>query len=117
MPKKLRSTSRQPEVLKPKLVKSSVDDPLKKARARPALSFANIFSSSGRRSQSTTSSRANPLPGKNNIQPIPGVGTRRSTRLISGTGIKSHSSKVIHFLHDVRLQRTNHDCSFYNIYH
>ena len=93
VPKKLRSTSRQPEALKLKLVKSSLDDPLKKARARPALSFVNIFSSSGR-SQSTTSSRANPPPVKNNIQPTAGVGTRRSTRLLSGTGTKSHSSKV-----------------------
>ncbi|KAF8810137.1 TPR-like protein [Phlegmacium glaucopus] len=93
VPKKLRSTSRQPEALKLKSVKSSLDDPLKKARARPALSFANIFSSSGRRSQSTTSSRTNLPPGKNNIQPAAGVVTRRSTRLLSGTGTKSHSSK------------------------
>ena len=93
VPKKLRSTSRQPEALKPKPIKSSLDDPLKKARARPALSFANIFSFSG--SQSTISSRANPPPGKNITQPIAGVGTRRSTRLLSGTGAKSHSSKVI----------------------
>ena len=93
VPKKLRSTSRQPEVPKSKPIKSSLDDPLKKARARPALSFANIFSFSG--SQSTTSSRANPPPGKNNTQPTAGVGTRRSTRLLSGTGTKSHSSKVI----------------------
>jgi hypothetical protein len=92
VPKKLRSTSRQPEPLKPKPMKS-LDDPLKKARARPALSFANIFSFSG--SQSITSSRANPPPGKNNTQPTAGVGTRRSTRLLSGTGAKSHSSKVI----------------------
>ena len=93
VPKKLRSTSRQPEALKPKPIKFSLDDPLKKARARPALSFANIFSFSG--SQSTTSSRANLPPGKNNTQPTAGVGTRRSTRLLSGTGTKSHSSKVI----------------------
>ena len=93
VPKKLRSTSRQPEALKSKPIKFSLDDPLKKARARPALSFANIFSFSG--SQSTASSRANPPPGKNNIQPTAGVGTRRSTRLLSGTGTKTHSSKVI----------------------
>jgi len=94
--KKLRSTSQHPETLKTKASKSSLDDPLKKARARPALSFANIFSSSGRRSQSTTSSRTNVAPGKSNTQPAAGhIPTRRSTRLLSGTAQKPPSSKVI----------------------
>jgi len=93
--KRLRSTSQHPETLKTKASKSSLDDTLKKARARPALSFANIFSSSGRRSQSTTSSRTNVAPGKSNAQPTAGhIPTRRSTRLLSGTQ-KPPSSKVI----------------------
>ncbi|KAG6841674.1 hypothetical protein C0991_008312 [Blastosporella zonata] len=76
--------------------KSSVDDPSKKARARPALIFANIFSSSGRRSQPTTSSRITGL-GKSNAQPlVSNVATRRSTRLHSGTSAKppSHTIKA-----------------------
>ncbi|KAF9036594.1 hypothetical protein BJ165DRAFT_1504550 [Panaeolus papilionaceus] len=117
--KKLRSTSRQAEgpvaavgvvpavALKSKTSKSSLDDPLKKARARPALSFANIFSSSGRGSQTTTSSRAaNIASGKSNTNPNnnaaaqapaggngAGITTRRSTRLLSG-GKQLHSSKL-----------------------
>ena len=98
-PKKLRSTTSQPEVLKAKTSKSSSDDPLKKARARPALSFANIFSSSGRRSQSTTSSRANVVPGKSNAPSnASNVATRRSSRLIGGNTTTSKptlASKVI----------------------
>ncbi|KAF9533502.1 hypothetical protein CPB83DRAFT_889998 [Crepidotus variabilis] len=112
--KRLRSTSSQPEVLPPnpppptaaaqnlksKPSKSNLDDPsmMKKARARPALSFANIFSSSSRRSQSTTSSRTNAAgaaSGKsnNNVPPpaaavaTTGIATRRSTRLQSGTTV------------------------------
>ena len=106
VPKRLRSTTRQPEAVKPKSSKSSLDDPLKKARARPALSFANIFSSSGRRSQPTTSSRTNLGPGKSNAQPSH-IPTRRSTRLLSGTGTKlPHASKVsilIFLLHFYQL--------------
>ncbi|KAF9566247.1 TPR-like protein [Agrocybe pediades] len=93
--KKLRSTTTQPEALKSKPSKASLDDSLKKARARPALSFANIFSSSGRRSQQTTSSRTNATAGKSNAQPATGhPPTRRSTRLLSGTGPKLPSSKT-----------------------
>ncbi|KIM49461.1 hypothetical protein M413DRAFT_438643 [Hebeloma cylindrosporum] len=104
--KKLRSTSQHPETLKTKASKSSLDDPLKKARARPALSFANIFSSSGRRSQSTTSSRTNVAPGKSNSQPAAGhIPTRRSTRLLSGTGQKAPSTK--HATRDRRRQPTH----------
>ncbi|EDR10957.1 uncharacterized protein LACBIDRAFT_315993 [Laccaria bicolor S238N-H82] len=93
VPKRLRSTTRQPEAVKPKPSKSSLDDPLKKARARPALSFANIFSSSDGRSQPTTSSRTNLGPGKSSAQ-TSHIPTRRSTRLLSGTGPKlPHTSK------------------------
>ncbi|KAF5387124.1 hypothetical protein D9615_001841 [Tricholomella constricta] len=95
-PKRQRSTARQPEGVKNSLPsKLNVDDPLKKARARPALSFANIFSSSGRRSQPTTSSRTAGV-GKSNAQPVVShVPTRRSTRLLSGTGTKQpHVTKL-----------------------
>ncbi|KAG6845175.1 hypothetical protein H0H87_012732 [Tephrocybe sp. NHM501043] len=96
-PKRQRSTARLPEAIKNSVLhnKSSVDDPLKKARARPALIFANIFSSSGRRSQPTTSSRTTGL-GKSTAPPlVTNVGTRRSTRLHSGTSAKpsSHTTK------------------------
>ncbi|KDR81837.1 hypothetical protein GALMADRAFT_240086 [Galerina marginata CBS 339.88] len=105
--KRLRSTTQQPEAVKSKTSKSSLDDPLKKARARPALSFANIFSSSGRRSQQTTSSRTNVVPGKSNAQPAVGhIPTRRSSRLLSGTAPKqSHTSK--HSIRDRRRQPTH----------
>jgi anaphase-promoting complex subunit 3 len=100
MPKKLRSTARQPDAAKSsKPNKLAVDEPLRKARARPALTFANFFSSSGRRSQPTTSSRTATGVGKSGIQHIqpsnPSIATRRSTRLLSGTGSKqTHLSKV-----------------------
>ncbi|KAF9466329.1 hypothetical protein BDZ94DRAFT_1187704 [Collybia nuda] len=95
MPKRQRSTARQPEALKSiKPTKLVVDDPSKKARARPALIFANIFSSSGRRSQTTTSSRAAAGLGKSNQPMVSNIATRRSTRLLSGTGTKqTHASK------------------------
>ncbi|KAJ3497688.1 hypothetical protein NLJ89_g10317 [Agrocybe chaxingu] len=87
--KRLRSTASQPEGLKSKPSKTSLDDPSKKARARPALSFANIFSSAGRRSQQTTSSRTNAALGKSNTLPsVPPAPTRRSSRLQSGTVAK-----------------------------
>ena len=82
--KKLRSTSRQP--IKPKTTKPS-EDPLKKARARPALKFANIFSSSGRRSQPTIASRIAPT-GLGKTELVSSVATRRSTRLLTGNGSK-----------------------------
>ncbi|KAH0830598.1 hypothetical protein J3R83DRAFT_2053 [Lanmaoa asiatica] len=86
--KRLRSTTRQRSVdlAKSKPSKLVMDEPLKKARARPALKFANIFSSPGRRSQPIQnlrnvigSGRVERHPGSN------GVGPRRSTRLLSGT--------------------------------
>ncbi|KAJ6630660.1 hypothetical protein B0H10DRAFT_2160078 [Mycena sp. CBHHK59/15] len=48
--KKLRSAAHQPDMHRSsKPLKLAVDESLKKARARPALKFANFFSSSGRR--------------------------------------------------------------------
>lgn len=94
--KKQRSTARQPEAIKTfKPSKLAVDNPLKKARARPALLLTNLFSSSGRRSQPTTSTRTIGL-GKSTTQPMASnIATRRSTRLLSGTGTKQpHNSKV-----------------------
>ncbi|EIN03626.1 TPR-like protein [Punctularia strigosozonata HHB-11173 SS5] len=55
------------------------DDTSKKARARPALTLANIFSSSGRRSQP----KAAAASAKNGREPAAAV-TRRSTRLLNG---------------------------------
>jgi anaphase-promoting complex subunit 3 len=93
MPKRLRSTTRKPDGLKSfKPMKQVVDEPLKKARLRPALTFANFFSSSGRRSQTVTSSRPPVGVGKSNI-PLAntGIATRRSTRLQTGTVTKQNS--------------------------
>lgn len=86
--KRLRSTTRQRSVdlAKSKPSKLVVDEPSKKARARPALKFANIFSSPGRRSQPTQNLRSVVGVGKNERHPgNNGVGPRRSTRLLSGT--------------------------------
>ncbi|KAH7889660.1 hypothetical protein F5I97DRAFT_1846114 [Phlebopus sp. FC_14] len=85
--KRLRSTTRQRsvEVAKAKPSKPIVDEPLKKARDRPALKFANIFSSPGRRSQPTQNSRI--IVGVGKIErhtANAGPGPRRSTRLLSG---------------------------------
>lgn len=85
--KRLRSTTRQRSVdlAKSKPSKLVVDEPLKKARARPALKFANIFSSPGRRSQPIQNLRSVVGVGKNERHPgNNGVGPRRSTRLLSG---------------------------------
>ena len=96
VPKKMRSTVRQPTKSMP--TKQSSEEPLKKARARPALKFANFFSSSGRRSQPTTSSRATSTGlGKNDRIPSNStIATRRSIRLLTGNGNKQ-SSKVSDF--------------------
>lgn len=86
--KRLRSTTRQRSVdlAKSKPSKLVVDEPLKKARARPALKFANIFSSPGRRSQPIQNLRSVVGVGKNERHPgNNGIGPRRSTRLLSGT--------------------------------
>ncbi|KAJ8456169.1 hypothetical protein ONZ45_g18799 [Pleurotus djamor] len=94
--KKLRSTSRQPEVTARGLKSTKfAEDTLEKARARPALTFANFFSSSGRPSQPTTSSRTSAATGKSNVPTAHGgIATRRSTRLLSGTSTKPGHSKT-----------------------
>ena len=76
--KKQRSTA----AIKPG--KLMVDEPLKKARARPALFTTNIFSSVGRRSQPTTSSRA-PGLGKSTQSIASNIGICRSGCLLSST--------------------------------
>ncbi|KIJ69356.1 hypothetical protein HYDPIDRAFT_36424 [Hydnomerulius pinastri MD-312] len=89
--KRLRSTTRQRsiEMAKSKPSKLIVDEPLKKARARPALKFANIFSSPGRRSQPVQNSRNTAGVGKTERHPgNTGLGPRRSTRLLSGATSK-----------------------------
>ena len=76
-----------------------------KARARPALTIANIFSSSGRHAQTAaTSSRSHAVGaggggvGKSNREQSAASGAaaiRRSTRLQGGTGTaKTHTAKV-----------------------
>lgn len=94
MQKRLRSTTgRQTESSKAKSTTKTVDDPLKKARARPALSFANILCS---QSQPASNTRGTSALAKNtttaNANPPP---TRRSNRLQSGSGAKQlHLNKV-----------------------
>ncbi|KAF7966200.1 hypothetical protein HWV62_39684, partial [Athelia sp. TMB] len=96
VPKKLRPTLRQPSKIKSS--KPTIEEPPKKARARPALKFANFFSSSGRRSQSSTSSRLN-IAGAAKAERPPSsnsnsnIATRRSTRLLSGNGAKQTTAK------------------------
>ena len=85
--KKLRSTTRGMEkAYKPV---AAVDDAhSKKARARPALTLVNLFSSAGRRPQPTaTSSRHAPAASNRPDRDgsAPGGATRRSARLM-GTG-------------------------------
>jgi anaphase-promoting complex subunit 3 len=95
--KKLRSTAPQPEMARSsKPLKLTVDEPLKKARARPALKLSNLFSSSGRSSQPPIPSRSTSGTGKStNHAGALGTGTRRSTRLNSGTTVKQpYGSKV-----------------------
>jgi anaphase-promoting complex subunit 3 len=96
MPKRLRSTSRQPEALRSsKPTKSTSDEPPKKAR--PALTFINYLSS-GRPSQPATSSKTLGVAAKSNSQSVnPNLPPRRSTRLLSGLGSKPAHSKVIVF--------------------
>ena len=85
--KKLRSTNRGMEKTS-KLVATTDDAHSKKARARPALTLVNLFSSAGRRPQPTaTSSRHAPAAGNRSDRDGsgPGGATRRSARLM-GTG-------------------------------
>jgi len=102
--KRLRPTTRQRsiEMVKSKSSKVIVDEPLKKARARPALTFANIFSSPGRRSQPVQNSKTTVGTGKNERTLGNAVlGPRRSTRLLSGASNKP-SGKVGHYAWDPR---------------
>ncbi|KAI0831089.1 protein prenylyltransferase [Trametes gibbosa] len=101
--KKLRSTARQRPAptsttaaeshpLKPSksagALPAAADDRPRgsKARARPALTNANLFSSSGRSAQNTAASSR--LQALGTSKPAAGTGTRRSTRLQSTTGRK-----------------------------
>lgn len=96
VPKRLRSTTTRiaPES-KPKSSsnKGASDELLKKARARPALLYANVFSSS--HSQPATTSRAHAALTKIATQSNLNAATRRSNRLQSGSGTKQlHLAKV-----------------------
>ncbi|KAJ3966938.1 hypothetical protein EV361DRAFT_933112 [Lentinula raphanica] len=84
IPKKLRSAAPQLAHKPSRPLKLTIDDPLKKARTRPALISSNSFSSSHARSQSTVNSKAAP-PASKNAAVSQNVATRRSTRLLSGT--------------------------------
>jgi anaphase-promoting complex subunit 3 len=87
--KKLRSTARVVEKA-PKSVAAADDARSKKARARPALTLVNLFSSAGRRPQPTAaSSRHAPAAGNRSDRDgnASGAGTRRSARLM-GTNNK-----------------------------
>ncbi|KAI0340600.1 protein prenylyltransferase [Trametopsis cervina] len=104
--KKLRSTARQrapssstaadtnikPSKSAGALLQGMADDRSKssKARARPALTIANIFSSPGRRAQhAATSSRSTAAPNKSaKEQPVPVTLARRSSRLLGGSNSK-----------------------------
>ncbi|KXN82599.1 hypothetical protein AN958_02450 [Leucoagaricus sp. SymC.cos] len=109
VPKRLRSTSHQAEAIKSKNNKLNLDDPSKKARARPALLFANIFSSSGRRSQHPAPSRNVNAPGKGNVQPnAPTLAPRRSSRLLSGTGAKQPHPATKHATSRDRRRQASH---------
>jgi hypothetical protein len=102
--KKLRSTTRGVEKAS-KSVAAADDVRSKKARARPALTLVNLFSSAGRRPQPTAaSSRHVPAAGSRSDRDgnAPGGGTRRSARLMS-TGTKPPiPGKVCGLIGDVR---------------
>jgi hypothetical protein len=115
--KKLRSTNMRPRAVDGVKSTSSIpltmNDRSKKARARPALTLANIFSSSGRRSQSTaTSSRLN--NNNKNVHELPsnpGIPTRRSSRLL--TGPTHRPSKVWLFFLFFCIKRIQTDFRFW----
>ena len=93
--KRLRSTAgRQIESSKAKSTTKTVDDPLKKARARQALSFANNLSTSN--SQPASNARGTSAVAKPTFQASANpTTTRRSNRLQSGSGAKQlHLNKV-----------------------
>ena len=88
-------SERSVDVPKPSSSQVLIDERSKKARTRPALTIANIFSTSGRRAQSVaTSSRLNAKAHREQPQNS-GLATRRSTRLLGGGTHKN--SKVGNF--------------------
>ncbi|KAH9977216.1 TPR-like protein [Lactifluus volemus] len=92
--KKMRSTARGVEKAS-KLLAPADDARSKKARARPALTLVNLFSSAGRRPQPTAaSSRHAPAAGNRSDRDgnASGVGTRRSARLNNKPPIPSKVS-------------------------
>ncbi|EMD38605.1 hypothetical protein CERSUDRAFT_105193 [Gelatoporia subvermispora B] len=74
--------------------KSGGADP--RARARPALTLANVFSSSGRPAQAAATSSRSLAKAREREQAAPGAGaaTRRSTRLLGGAGGKTLAAKT-----------------------
>jgi anaphase-promoting complex subunit 3 len=111
-PKKLRSTIRGVEKA-PKSVAAADDARSKKARARPALTLVNLFSSAGRRPQPTvTSSRHVPAAGSRSDRDgnAAGGGTRRSARLMSTGSKPPIPSKVSSLLSLMTGQQL--DCSY-----
>ncbi|KAJ7752015.1 hypothetical protein B0H16DRAFT_1419180 [Mycena metata] len=107
--KKLRSTAPQPEMARSsKPLKLTVDEPVKKARARPALKFSNLFSSSGR-PQPPIPSRPTSGTGKSNNHSLASsTATRRSTRLNSGSSVKQPYGSKHTSNRDRRRQPTQH---------
>jgi anaphase-promoting complex subunit 3 len=94
--KKLRSTVRGVEKAS-KSVAAADDARSKKARARPALTLVNLFSSAGRRPQPTAaSSRHAPAAGNRSDKDgnLSGMGTRRSARLMGTNNKPPIPSKV-----------------------
>jgi anaphase-promoting complex subunit 3 len=94
--KKLRSTARGVEKAS-KLLAPADDARSKKARARPALTLVNLFSSAGRRPQPTAaSSRHAPAAGNRSDRDrdgnASGAGMRRSARLNNKPPIPSKVS-------------------------
>ncbi|KAF9792339.1 hypothetical protein BJ322DRAFT_1206970 [Thelephora terrestris] len=88
-PRSVGVSQRSVDIPKPSSSRVLIDERSKKARTRPALTIANIFSSPGRRAQSvTTSSRLNTKTHREQPQNL-GFATRRSTRLLGGATHKS----------------------------
>jgi len=93
---------RSVDVPKPSSSQVLIDERLKKARTRPALTIANIFSSSGRRAQSVaTSSRLNTKAHREQPQNS-GFATRRSTRLLGGATHKNPKVSPFQLLETAR---------------
>ena len=95
--KKLRATTRGVEKASNKSVAAADDARSKKARARPALTLVNLFSSAGRRPQPTAvSSRHVPVAGGRSDRDgsAPGLITRRSARLMGNGNKPPIPSKV-----------------------